>query len=86
MTNIKNSLFNKVSLRTSNFQENKIKNMLLKEVDLTQTQFFKTSLNGIDLSQSIIEGIAVSLEDIRGAIIDSFQAINLLYLLGVKIK
>ena len=60
--------------------------MLLKEVDLTQTQFFKTSLNGIDLSQSIIEGIAVSLEDIRGAIIDSFQAINLLYLLGVKIK
>jgi len=49
-------------------------------------QFFKTSLKGIDLSTCKIERVAVSIEDIKGAIIDQFQAIDLLYLLGVKIK
>ena len=63
-----------------------MKKIFFKEADLTQAQFFKTSLNGIDLSDSIIEGIAVSIEDIKGAIINEMQATDLLYLLGVKIK
>jgi hypothetical protein len=46
----------------------------------------KTSLKNIDLSDSIIEGMAVSIDDIKGAIINQFQAIDLLYLIGVKIK
>ena len=45
----------------------------------------KTSLNGIDLSNSNIDQIAVSLEDIRGAKINQMQAIDLMYLLGVKV-
>lgn len=52
--------------------------------DLTGARFFKTSLKGIDLSSSKIEGIAISIEDIKGAIIDQFQATDLLYLIGVK--
>lgn len=86
MASMKNILFKSTTLRNSNFQENKMKNILLKEADLTQAQFFKTSLKGIDFSDSIIEGIAVSLEDVKGAIISQFQAFDLLYLLGVKIK
>ena len=35
---------------------------------------------------SKIERIAISIEDIKGAIIDRFQAMDLLYLIGVKIK
>ena len=54
--------------------------------DLTQAQFFHTKLKDIDLSDSIIEGIAVSIDDIKGAIINQFQATDLLYLLGVKLK
>ena len=73
-------------LRNSSFQENKIKNIILEEVDLTHAQFFKTSLKEIDLSSSIIEGIAVSVEDIKGATINQFQSLDLMYLLGVKIK
>lgn len=49
-------------------------------------QFFKTPLNKIDLSKCKIEGIGIALEDIKGVIIDQIQAIDLLYLLGVKIK
>ena len=33
-----------------------------------------------------IEGIAITIEDIKGAIIDQLQAVDLLYLLGVELK
>ena len=39
----------------------------------------------IDLSNSNIDQIAVSLEDIKGAKINQMQAIDLMYLLGVKV-
>ena len=65
--------------------QNNFKNLYFQKADLTQTQFFKTSLKNIDLSDSIIEGIAVSVEDIKGASINTFQAVDLLYLIGVKI-
>lgn len=86
MTSVENILFKNAGLKNSYFQENKIKNIYFDNVDLTQSKFFKTSLNGADLSSSKIEGIAISIEDIKGAIIDQFQAIDLLYLIGVKIK
>lgn len=87
MSSIENVCFNKTTLRNSNFQENKLKNVYFQNnTDLTQTQVFKTSFKNIDLSDAIIDGIAISQEDIKGAIIESFQAIDLLYLLGVKIK
>ena len=86
LASMENMLFENSILRNSSFQENRLKNIIFKKADLTQAQFFKTSLKEIDFSDSIIEGIAVSIEDIRGAIIDQYQALDLLYLLGVKIK
>lgn len=86
MASMENLLFDNSNLRNSSFQENKLKNILFKKADLTQVQFFKTSLKGIDFSDSVIEGIAVSIEDVKGALINQYQAVDLLYLLGVKIK
>ena len=87
MSSIENVCFDKTVLRNANFQENKLKNVYFQNsTDLTQAQIFKTSFKNIDLSEAIIEGIAISQEDIKGAIIDASQAIDLLYLLGVKIK
>ena len=83
---MENILFENTILRNSNFQENKLKNIILKKADLTRTQFFKTNLKGLDLSDSIIDGIIVSLEDIRGVMINEFQAVDLIGLIGVKVK
>ena len=85
MSNLRGIFFNNTSIRSGSLQENKVKNINFKEADLTGTQFFKTSLNGIDLSNSNIDQIAVSLEDIKGAKINQMQAIDLMYLLGVKV-
>ena len=66
--------------------KNSIWNIELRKLDLRQAQFFQTKLKDIDLSDSIIEGINVSIEDIKRAIINQFQATDLLHLLEVKIK
>ena len=50
------------------------------------TEVFKTSFNGIDLSEVELAGISISAEDIKGATINIFQTADLLYLLGVKLK
>ena len=63
-----------------------MKNVYFEKADLMQAQFSKTSLKDIDLSSSIIAGLAISVDDIKGAIIDTYQASDLLYLLGIKIK
>lgn len=86
MAIIENILFKDTGLKNSYFQETKIKNVYFENSDLTQANFFKTSLKGIDLSSCKIEGIVISIEDIKGAIIDQFQALDLLYLIGVKLK
>ena len=78
-------LFEKTILISSYFQENRLKEVYFKKADLSRAQFFKTSLKNIDISDALIEGIAINIEDIRGAIIDQTQALDLLYLLGVKV-
>jgi uncharacterized protein YjbI with pentapeptide repeats len=86
MAGIQNVSFENTVLRNSNFQENKPKNLIFKEADLTGAQFFNTSLKDIDLSDSRVEGLVISTQDIKGAIINQFQAVDLIGLLGVKIK
>ena len=86
MSSIDKCLFKDTLLKNSYFQETKTKSIYFNNVDLTQAQFLKTILNKIDLSSCKIEGIAISIEDIKGAIIEPFQAVDLMYLIGVKVK
>ena len=81
-----NVLFENTILRNAYFEEDILKNVFFDKADLMQAQIFKTSLKDIDLSNSFIDGITISLEDIKGAIINEYQAINLIELIGVKIK
>lgn len=86
LASLEKVLFEDTVLRNSYFQENRLKNVYFKKADLTQAQFFKTSLKDIDISEANIEGIAISIDDIKGATIDQMQSLDLLYLIGVKIK
>lgn len=86
MSSIDKCLFKDTLLKNGYFQETKTKSIYFNNVDLMQAQFLKTSLNKIDLSSCKIEGIAISIEDIKGAIIEPFQAVDLMYLIGVKVK
>lgn len=56
-------------------------------MNLSRVDFFKTQLEGIDLSDSNIEGIMVSdtFRELRGLKIGPMQAMDLVRFLGVKI-
>lgn len=73
-------------MRNMYFEENKHKKLEIDNSDLTGANFFKTSLKDIDLSTNNISALVVGLDDIKGAKIDSMQALDLIGLLGVKIK
>ncbi|EGT4933197.1 pentapeptide repeat-containing protein, partial [Clostridioides difficile] len=45
-----------------------------------------TKLSGIDFTTNNIEGIEIGIDDIRGAIFDVSQAIDLTKLMGIIIK
>lgn len=69
------------------FPEVKFKKIQFEKVNLAETDLFKTQLEGIDLSDSNIEGIMISdtFRELRGLKISPWQAMDLVRFLGVEI-
>ncbi|PXV91751.1 uncharacterized protein YjbI with pentapeptide repeats [Lachnotalea glycerini] len=78
-----NSNFNNASLA-----ECKLKNLMCDKVDFVNANFFHTPLKGLDFTKSTITGIVVSdtMSELKGVIIDLYQAAELARMLGVVIK
>lgn len=84
-------IFKKVKFKNSNlnqasFLDNKQTNYRFKECMMKQVEFLHSSLNKIDLTSDNIEGLQVSLDDLKGAIVSPSQALDLAPLLGITIK
>lgn len=79
---------NESNMESANLTECKIKSMECEKVKFISTNFFKTPLKGIDFTKSTITNMAVSQEgtELRGAIVDLYQAAELAKLFGVIIK
>lgn len=91
--NFEHSKFQKLILSSSNFSnaclaECILKEIELKDVTLNNCDFFKTPLKGIDFRESRIEDVILSDThmELRGAIVDTYQAAALARFLGVVIK
>ena len=84
-------LFNNLKLKdttliNSYMQDSILKNVKFDNIDFTKAQIFNTRLKDIDLSTCIIQGLSTTLADIKGAIINELQIMDLAYLLNIKIK
>ncbi|QMS85360.1 pentapeptide repeat-containing protein [Candidatus Xianfuyuplasma coldseepsis] len=64
----------------------KLRDLSLQSVSLLKSDFYDTSLKGVDLSSSIIDGMKTDIHNIQGAIISSEQAVLLCNLIGVNVK
>lgn len=73
------------SMKSSHIIQNKWKQVELKQVDFTQANFLHTMLNGMDFRKCRIDGILVSGKELKGVIVDRFQASELARLLGIII-
>jgi uncharacterized protein YjbI with pentapeptide repeats len=63
------------------FETPTLKSVMFRKVDLAEAR-----LSGLDLSTCDIEGISLRVEDLRGAIVNAAQAIDLSRFLEVVIK
>lgn len=84
---LENCSFTDCFLPDSYFQSVKIKKTLaFIRCELEEADFFDTPLKGVDFSKSIFSNLRVSPNQLKGCIINPYQAASLIQLLGVKIK
>lgn len=75
-------------LQEALFADCPLKAVSFAESDLRQAQFFKTYLKGIDLTSCQIDGLSVSdqMTELKGAVVDLYQAADLARMLGIVIR
>ena len=83
---ISNSKISDSNFKTSNINNCELKNIILDRVNFSNSDFINTKLKDINLSSCNIEEINIDLNCIKGAIISLEQTMDLIGLLGVKIK
>ena len=66
----------------------RLKNTSVHEVRFDKANFYRTSLKGIDLTTCWISGIITSLEagELKGAVVNMFQAVELAKRFGVIVR
>ena len=89
-SNLQNVVFSNCRLRKADFRSCQFKDVFFSNCDLTEAEFFEAKFNKVDFSGSCLHGIKAGVNDLRGAIIDTSQAIemakHLASLLGIRVK
>ncbi|MGZ2607414.1 pentapeptide repeat-containing protein [Bacteroides fragilis] len=86
MVKMRTVRFSHCNFRNGSLNDSKLMPAAFDTCELLEADFSHTSLKGIDLRNSRIAGIQLNIADLKGAIVSSLQAIDLLPLLGVKIE
>lgn len=85
-TKIKALHFKKCDLTYASIMECDLKKADFEQCNLTKAELLHSSLYQKDLSSCEIEGIMLSFDDLKGAIVSPTQALALSSLLGIQIK
>ena len=64
----------------------KLKKTIFSKCNLSESDFTKTSLNNLDLSDCEINQITIYPDDLKGCILNEYQAFSFIKLLGIRIK
>ena len=83
---INNSKISDSNFKSSSINNRELKNLILDRVNFSNSDFINTKLKDMDLSSCNIEEINIDLNCIKDAIISLEQTMDLIGLLGVKIK
>lgn len=78
--------FQQCDMNNTSFMECLLKKVSWKDCKLTHTEFLHAPLANVDLTTCQIDGISLTLNDLKGAIVTSSQALALSHLLGLQIK
>jgi uncharacterized protein YjbI with pentapeptide repeats len=78
--------FEKCNLRSAILEESNLSGVVFSNCDLTNASLRASTLYKTDLRGSILNGVQANPQDLRGAIIEPAQAIQVVGLLGVKVQ
>ena len=78
--------FNNSVLDEGRFLENKFSFIYFDECDMISVEFVKCNLNKINFSNNNIDGIIIDPKDLKGAILNSYQACMVAKMLGIVIE
>jgi uncharacterized protein YjbI with pentapeptide repeats len=82
----KNCRFSKSVLIKTNFDGADVSKVIFNNCDLTEADFHLAKLKDTDFRTSQIGGLRVGVEEMQGAIIAPHQVLQVVGLLGVKVK
>lgn len=82
----KNVIFDHCILEEADFYNSDLRGVEFSDCDLTKAEMSGTKLGEADLRTSKLNGLNVSIESLKGAIIDPTQVMSLAHLLGTKIE
>ena len=85
-SNISNTTFIETTLKFSSITNVKLKSVTFDKCDLSSSDLANTKLYDIDLSNSTIDAITIYADDIKGCILNEYQALEFVKLLGIKIR
>ena len=80
------SSFSECIFTEGSFSMVKFKNLKIENCDLSGTEWLDTKMKDLDFSDSIIDGIAVTPENLKGITVNPEQAVNMAKLLGIQVK
>lgn len=83
---LRTSEFDNCDLQEADFYGADLRGCILRRCNLRNVEMSKAKLVGADLRGSVVEGLRLGAEDIRGAIVDAAHALTFAPLLGVKIS
>ncbi|MGX8177595.1 pentapeptide repeat-containing protein [Exiguobacterium artemiae] len=84
-TALRHVLIEQTAMRESHFFEMKPIDLRFDEVDLTESQWVETALQGLDLRHADLSGLTIDPRFLPGAIVTESQAITFARLLGLVI-
>ena len=73
-------------LKEASFNDSRTQHLEFCGCDLTGAELFHISLNGVDLSDSVINGVISDPESLQGCEVSFDQAASLIRLFGLKVK
>lgn len=79
-------IVSKSNLKDSYFHLCKFKPVTFDDSDLTGVQFSETKLKGINVAGSVIDGIKADYYDLKGLVIDRYQAYEFCKYLDIEIE
>lgn len=79
----KQTIYKKCDIGSSSFIQCGFKKTLFEHCSLVDSEFYNTSLDGMNFATSEIDGIGVTQDLLKGAIVSTDQALQLVKLLGL---